>query len=158
MSETDAPPQPASAIIRSEPPASPPAAAPEAPPAPPASDVDLDLDSEFIQFTVKLGGRKFKAIEASIETQKAILRALPTDDSKSDDEEKTGAEERDETLRNIDSIYPQLEHILFHLDGEEKGRPPAKEFVEEHLRTSTLRALMQRLSPDEDAEGKSSSA
>lgn len=61
------------AIVRNDPP---PAPEPVVPTAVERPTVDLDLDEEFVTYTVKLGGELFIAREASIETQKAIVRAI----------------------------------------------------------------------------------
>jgi hypothetical protein len=204
--------EPRDAIVRT----TPPAPEPEKPVVPAAvqangpSDVDVDLD-EFVTLRVKLGGERFIARETSLETQKAIVRAVTQAEidaarerqaadpvgqifeGKSDDELQARADElgltvqgsgedgavlrkdliaeltisdpdaivasleeaRDDTIRNIDSIYPQLREVLTHADGERQGQPPTREFLEQHLRNSTLRKLNKALRPSEDAEGKS---
>jgi hypothetical protein len=149
--------EPQSAIARVEPDAE-----PEVVDAEPVSEFELDLD-EFNTLKIKLGGRGFLAKEPSIATQKAIINASRDDDSPAEGEEGDAKQDEDavqaiKSLRNLSGIYPQIEQVLFHLDGDEKGKPPSREFVEENLRISSFGRLFKKLVDSEDAEGKGSSA
>lgn len=107
----------------------------------------MDLDALAVELEVKIGGKLFTAREASVETNKEILRAMPEGlDRDSDDPA--------DQLRNLDAIYPQLSRLL---TDKETSKPPAKEHLERHLTTSGLKALMKRLNPEDDESGNDAS-
>lgn len=106
----------------------------------------LDLDAIAIELEVRLGGKMFVVREATIEQNKEILRAVGVADAAADDD-------GDDGLRNLDAIYPQLKLIM---RDKTTGKPPTKEHVEKHLTTSGLKALMARISPDDEAEAGNS--
>jgi hypothetical protein len=148
-----------SAIARVEQPA---ATAAPAEPAAATGDVldavDIDLD-EFIELKTRLGGRAFIAREPSIATQKALIRGGASDDEvdELDDElDERTVEDALESLKNLSSVYPQVAQVLRYADGEEQGRPPSREFVEEHMRISGFQKLFRQLLGGR-AEGEESS-
>jgi len=104
--------------------------------APEAADLDLD---EVNSIKVKLGGRVWTAVEPSIATNKILAATIRSSD---DDEGDEGASAQ----RTLDSIYEQLQHILF---DAETGRPPSREFVEQHLTGRNFGRLMERLNSTE---------
>jgi hypothetical protein len=137
-------PEPPNAMVPAAPPE---VEAPEVVDAEPVPEIELDLDA-FNTANTRLGGRKFLAKEPSIATQKATIRAATEEDDSDEaaaaSDDKT-IEDALQTLKSLDSIYPQIREVLFHADGDEAGRPPSREFVEEHLRLSTFRALFRHL-------------
>jgi hypothetical protein len=120
-------------------------------------DFDLDLDKPAV-LRVQLGGRPFDAVDMA---QKELIRTAieqGNDDADGDvdeDESDKDVLEAIQSLRSLDQIYPQIAQVLTHADGDEKGEPPSREFVENHLRISTFGALMRGLAR---REGKGSSA
>lgn len=148
--------EPASAMVRT----SPDAAAPEAPEVVHGEvvDYDLDLDAPAV-LKVKLGGRPFHAVDMRLKTQKTLIRTA-IEEGKAEGDIDVDEDESDktvldalQTIKSLDSIYPQVAEVLTHVDGDEEGRPPSREFVEEHLRISTFGALMRALAR---REGKGS--
>lgn len=136
-------PEPPNAMV----PADPPSAEPEAPEVVDGEvvpEVELDLDA-FVTAKTRLGGRPFLAKEPSIETQMATIRAATGDDEPAEGDVEATIDDALQTLKSLGTIYDQVREVLFHADGDEKGQPPSREFVEAHLRLSTFRALFRHL-------------
>jgi hypothetical protein len=125
-------------------------------------DFDVDLDAPAV-LKVRLGGRPFDAIDMTLKAQKQLIRTAIEEGK--DGEDGDGDVDEDDSdkdvldaiqsLRSLDTIYPQVAECLTHADGDEKGQPPSREFVEENLRISTFGALMRALAR---REGKGSKA
>jgi hypothetical protein len=110
----------------------------------PVPEFELDLDA-FRTAKTRLGGRPFLAKEPSIDTQMATIRSATGDDEPEEGEDEATIDDALQTLKSLESIYPQVREVLFHADGDEQGQPPSREFVQQHLRLSTFRALFRHL-------------
>jgi hypothetical protein len=103
----------------------------------PAQDaVDLDLD-ELNTLTVRLGGRKWRAIEPTIEVNKILSAAIPVISG--------DAATSDDAIAMLHAIYPQVREILRDPSTDE---PPSREFVERHLSGRNFGRLMEKLTED----------
>lgn len=149
--------QPPSAIVRTSPDqGGPPPAGDDAEPVKGEvlDAVDLDLDEEFTEITVRIGGRKCIAREPSIATQKRFIRAsfdksggdveedIPRDDAELD--QKT-VDDALESLGSLSGVYNQIAEVLRYANGEDGGEPPPREVVEENLTVTGFQKLFRAL-------------
>jgi hypothetical protein len=100
------------------------------------SDVDLDLDERTV-ITVRLGGKKWRATEPTIEQNKALTAMM--------DEIGPDATQREQAEVALNSLYPQVREIL---EDFETGEYPDREFVEKHMTSRGFGRLMQKLNEE----------
>ncbi len=91
---------------------------------------------------VTIGGKVFVAKEPTLAVMKQLAEAAP----KSTPEEDKDKSESERMQEGIDSIFPQLEVLL----RDEKGAPPKKAFIEEHLSMRRAGEMIQTLMGDDE--------
>lgn len=108
----------------------------------------LDLDAVEHVIDIKLGGKQLVARETTVEKNKEILRQIAeAEEAERDNGDSDSAKVG---LRNLESIYDQVKEILV---DPKTGKPPTRGFIEKHMTSARLKALMERLNEGDD-EGK----
>lgn len=106
-------------------------------------DGTLDLD-QLNRIKVKLGGRRWIAIEPTIEVNKKIVETLPKAMASTinADGDVIPVDEADEAKDALSSLYRQVALII---EDPVTGQAPSREFVEKHLSGRNFGLLMDRL-------------
>lgn len=97
-------------------------------------DLDLDLDA-VNELRVRLGGRRWLAVEPTIDVNIALTATLPTLRG----EDGSTAEQAQAAL---EGLYPQVRMIL---KDPTTGDPPSRDFVQKHLTARNFGRLIDAI-------------